>query len=196
MKKIPTLFQRTARGPLVVDQLTPGCEWVAAGEGWATRKLDGTCCLIRGDKLFKRRAFKSSENPPEDFEMVDFDAYTGTTYGWVPVGDGPEDQYHREAFDPLAVRGFDGTYELVGPKVQGNPEGFYAHILVAHELLSLLGDAGPSSEIPPRDFAGIRAYLDGRDIEGIVFHHPDGRMVKIKGRDFGLVRPVREPALR
>lgn len=44
-------------------------------------------------------------------------------------------------------------------------------------------------EQPPRDFDGLRAWLDGKDIEGIVFHHPDGRMAKIKLRDFGLRRP-------
>jgi hypothetical protein len=26
------------------------------------------------------------------------------------------------------------------------------------------------------------------DIEGLVFHHPDGRMAKIKLRDFGMKR--------
>ena len=28
------------------------------------------------------------------------------------------------------------------------------------------------------------------DIEGIVWHHPDGRMAKIKRRDFGLSWPI------
>jgi hypothetical protein len=37
----------------------------------------------------------------------------------------------------------------------------------------------------PRDFDGLREYLAGKDIEGIVWHHSDGRMAKIKLRDFG-----------
>lgn len=37
-------------------------------------------------------------------------------------------------------------------------------------------------------WAGLRSYLANKDIEGIVWHHPDGRMVKIKGKDFGLKR--------
>ena len=71
----------------------------------------------------------------------------------------------------------DGTYELCGPKVQGNPEGFAVHTLVCHGAM-MLSDS-------PRDYAGLRTYLaDGR-IEGIVWHHSDGRMVKIKAKDFG-----------
>jgi len=35
---------------------------------------------------------------------------------------------------------------------------------------------------------GLREWFKGRDIEGLVFHHPDGRMAKIKKRDFGLKR--------
>jgi hypothetical protein len=34
----------------------------------------------------------------------------------------------------------------------------------------------------------LKAYLAYKDIEGIVWHHSDGRMVKIKGKDFGLKR--------
>ncbi|MFM9701120.1 hypothetical protein ACKI2D_48545, partial [Streptomyces europaeiscabiei] len=31
-------------------------------------------------------------------------------------------------------------------------------------------------------------YLSTHDVEGIVWHHPDGRMAKIKGTDFGIKR--------
>jgi len=48
---------------------------------------------------------------------------TGKEVGWVPAGDGPEDQWHREAFEPqLGLP--DGTYELVGPSIQGNAEHY------------------------------------------------------------------------
>ena len=40
----------------------------------------------------------------------------------------------------------------------------------------------------PRTFDGIREFLAPLDIEGIVFHHPDGRMVKIRKDDYGLNR--------
>jgi len=40
----------------------------------------------------------------------------------------------------------------------------------------------------PRTFDGIRGFLETMDIEGLVFHHPDGRMAKIKKRDYGQQR--------
>jgi len=72
-----------------------------------------------------------------------------------------------------------GTYELCGPKVQGNPEGFSEHRLIrhGHEVIRDLDDASC-------DFDSLRAWLQAHEWEGIVWHHPDGRMAKLKRRDF------------
>jgi len=180
MKKIISLFQRNYDGDrLVRDEVVPGAEWVLAGEGVATRKLDGTCCMIRGGKLFKRYEAKAGKNPPPDFEAAnEVDPTTGKQQGWRPVGDGPEDLYHREAM--LNSPGLsDGTYELIGPKIQGNPEHFPVHTLCSHD------DPHLRMPGPERNFAAIRAWLEAHDFEGIVWHHDDGRMVKIKRKDFG-----------
>ena len=181
MQKVPTLFERDWAGDRsrVTREIHHGCEWVAAGEGHPTRKLDGTCCMIRDGALFKRRELRKGENAPPAFEAVGFDEETGKTVGWVPVGDGPEDKYHREAFHGPSI---DGTYELVGPKVQGNPEKWANHQLVAHGSLEL-----QLSNVP-RDYEGLSSFLAEHDYEGIVWHHPDGRMAKIKARDFGIKR--------
>lgn len=150
------------------------------GEGVATRKYDGACCLVRGSKLFKRYEVGRGKKPPAAFEAAsEVDPATGKQQGWLPVGDGPEDRWFREAMSDFESLG-DGTYELVGPKVQGNPENFGFHTLVRHGR-HLLHDC-------PRDYAGLKAYLDKAGIEGVVWHHDDGRMVKIKAKDFGLVR--------
>jgi hypothetical protein len=181
VQKILSLFQRNYDGDrLVRNEVVPGAEWVIAGEGKATRKFDGTSCLIRSGQLYKRYDARAGKTPPAGFEPAqpEPDEHTGHWPGWVPVGDGPDDRWHREAF--AASMAMDGTYELVGPKVQGNPEHFPVHELVEHGAV-VLDDA-------PRDFDGLRRYLAERDIEGIVWHHPDGRMVKIKGKDFGLKR--------
>ena len=182
MKKIPTMFERDWNGDRsrVIDQIHPGCEWVQAGEGIATRKIDGTSCFIRDSKLYKRRELRLGDMQPVDFELVDHDEETGKTVGWVPVGDGPEDRWHREALFANHPRLKNGTYELVGPKVQGNPEGVSEHLLIPHD-----NTGGYSC---PRTFSGLREWIEGQDIEGIVFHHPDGRMAKIKKRDFGFKR--------
>lgn len=183
MKKIISLFQRNYDGDrLVRNEVVPGAEWVLAGEGVATQKYDGTCCLVRNGSLFKRYEVKPGGKPPAGFEPAnDVDEATGKQQGWLPVGDGPEDRWHREAFAADAC--CDGTYELCGPKVQGNPERLETHGLLSHAHAKQFTEC-------PRDFDGIREYLRTAAIEGIVWHHPDGRMVKIKAKDFGLKRPT------
>jgi hypothetical protein len=187
MKKIPTLFERDWKGDRsrVIDAVNQECAWVFFGEGIATRKIDGACCMVRGGQFFKRRELRMLDAMPDGFERADYDPLTERVYGWVPVGDGPEDQWFREAFTG-ADRWPDGTYELIGPKVQGNPERSRFHLMIRHG--GKHGPSGPIEPQPPRDFAGLRAWMTDRDIEGIVWHHPDGRMAKLKLRDFGLRR--------
>jgi hypothetical protein len=180
VEKIISLFQRNYdTDRLVRDEVVPGAEWVLHGEGVATVKWDGTSCLVRDGLLFKRYDAKPGRTPPDGFEMSgEPDPVTGRVQGWVPVGEGPNDRWHREAFHQEQ----DGTYELCGPKVQGNPHRLNAHVLLPH---------GREYTSPfERTFEGIKNYLSENGIEGIVWHHPDGRMVKIKRRDFGLAWPV------
>ncbi len=174
------MFERDWTGDKsrVIDKVKEGCEWVFAGEGIATRKIDGTSCLVRDSRLYKRREVRPGDPLPEGFEMADHDLETGKFIGWLPVTDAKDDKWHREAFNQAYP---EGTYELVGPKIQGNPEMYDNHILVSHRETGTLPDA-------PRTFTGLKEYLAGKDIEGIVFHHPDGRMAKIKLKDFGLKR--------
>lgn len=185
MKKIPTIFERDWNGDRsrVVDKINPAAQWVFDGEGVPTRKLDGTCCMIRGGVLYKRREATEedyqNERVPKGFEVADHDFETHKIVGWVPVSTGNEDRWHREAFS-ISNDWRDGTYELVGPKVQGNSERSEHHTLIPHwvELLQII-------EPFERTFEEIDTFLGCHDMEGIVFHHPDGRMAKIKGRDFG-----------
>lgn len=190
MRKIISLFQRNYDGDrLVRDELVPGAEWVVAGEGVATIKWDGTATMVRGGILYRRYDAKRGKTPPAGFVAAqDPDPITGHWPGWLPVGDGPQDKWHRAALsaheDAYSASPKDGTYELCGWHIQGNPYGLAADILIRHGE-DVLEDA-------PRDFEGIRRYLDQHAIEGIVWHHPDGRMVKIKARDFGLPWPRKE----
>jgi hypothetical protein len=178
VKKIISLYQRNYDVDRSVrDEIVLGAEWVIAGEGTATRKWDGTCCMVRGGRLFKRYEVKPGKTPPPDFEPAnDVDENTGKQQGWRPVGFGPEDAFHREAFTGTEP---DGTYELVGPKVQGNPEGVERHTLIPH---------GRHPIDAPRTFAALREWFKTAGIEGVVWWHPDGRMVKIKAKDFGIHR--------
>ena len=196
MQKIPTIFERDWNGDRsrVVDAPHKDCGWVFAGEGIASRKLDGACCMVRDGELFKRRELKQGQPAPIAFEPVSTDDETGKTVGWMPVGDGPDDKWFRAAFDDASRiaetnlgHGLpDGTYEAVGPHHQGGIEkDFPADTLANHRAPALWLDA-PTE----RTFQSLRDWLGGQDIEGVVFHHTDGRMAKIKLRDFGLKRGV------
>lgn len=179
MRKIPTLFLRDPDNRAhVLPEVNLGCEWVLDGEGVATIKYDGTCTMFDGERWWARREVKPGKTPPPGWVEVDADEVTGKRVGWEPI----EQSSFAKAFD-TAVRPPDlkagETFELVGPKVNGNPHGFPDHLLVRH-------GADHAVDLP-RDFEGLKAWLaavvDG-SAEGIVWHHPDGRRAKLKVRDF------------
>ena len=177
MKKIPTIFARDFEGDpsRVLPLQNPDCAWVFDGEGTATRKFDGTCCMFDGQAWWKRREVKPGKAEPDGFLLADEDSTTGKRVGWMPVD--AADKWHLEAIAAMSDQPAPGTYELCGPKVQGNPEAFSGHVLVAH--------AAAEECDCPRDFDGLKDWLSACPFEGVVFHHPDGRMAKIKRRDFG-----------
>ena len=178
MNKIPTVFLRDpADRRRTLDQVHPDCRWVLAGEGTPTRKYDGTCVLLDEDGTWwARREVRPGRARPPGYRPVETDEVTGKTVGWEPIANSPYAAYHAEALATLRAGG-PGTYELIGPRVNGNPESVPAHQLVRHADAEVLDT--------PRDFAGLRAWLLAHPrFEGIVWHHPDGRRAKLKHRDF------------
>lgn len=187
MQKIISLFQRNYESDrLVRDEVTPGAEWVIAGEGIATRKWDGTCCRIKDSILYKRYDAKNGKTPPPGFEPAqEPDPVTGHWPGWLPCHiNEAADKWFCEGFAALCEESNGnpdgGTYELLGPRVNGNPDKFRKHTMIKHGADRLAG--------VPITFDGLKLWPSSRDIEGIVWHHPDGRMVKIKGKDFEIKR--------
>jgi hypothetical protein len=179
MKKLSTLFKKDPNDlGRVIDEVNPENEW-ALTEGVATRKFDGTAAAIIDGNLYKRYDVKKGRQvPPNAIPCQEPDAITGHWPHWVKCN--PDtDKYFYEAFENLDSWE-DGTYELCGPKVQGNPEKFSKHILVRHGIEVM--------NIPDRTFDAIKSLLSIMEVEGIVFHHPDGRMCKIRKSDFGFKR--------
>ncbi len=185
MNKIPTLFMRDFGGnpKYVTREYNPDCFWVRDGEGTPTRKYDGTCVMLDSDgKWWARREVKRGKNPPANYQPLSVDSVTGKTMGWEPIERSAFAKYHAEcvlADYPDLL--FPGTYELIGPKINGNPEGAHKHVLIPHQYATLLAGC-------PRNFDGLSVYLPERaarfNCEGVVWHHPDGRMAKLKARDF------------
>lgn len=177
MKKIPTIYKRDPNDRShVTDEINPECQWVFDGEGVATRKYDGTCVKI--DKFgyaWARREIKKDKPIPPGFETAEFDEVTGKTVGWVPAFESSfykflvEAQKNQPGLEP-------GTYELIGPKINGNPENTSVHYLQSHTTAAEWFVKGWS----PRDYV---EHAKRWGHEGVVWHHPDGRMAKLKVRD-------------
>lgn len=185
MKKTPTVYQRTADRRHVTDEVTPGCEWVLAGEGTPTRKIDGVCVMLDADgQWWARREVKPGKTSPPGFVESEHDDVTGKTVGWEPIAQSSFVKFWAEALSS----GIDfqpGTYELIGPKINGNPEKRDIHLLVNHGspglwVLDEVGIVDYASEPP----AALIAMAREQGWEGIVWHHPDGRMAKLKVRDY------------
>lgn len=183
MEKIPTIFERGDNFK-VTDKVKEGCEWVFAGEGDPTEKLDGTNVrlTIRSGKCVR---LEKRRNPSKIQKSV------GIIDGWYVDADefSPEDKWIYEAMKNTDVKHWtDGEHscEALGPKIQGNGLKLTKHLCVPFNI-----------EIPkyhdiPLSYSGMKEYLANLEsiyspdnfAEGIVFHHPDGRRAKIKRKDF------------
>jgi len=203
MKKIPSIFKRNYDGDrLVRPELVEGCEWVLEEKVTPTEKFDGTSCMIENGLLYKRRDRRMDKRtgkpkpapagwvPCEDAP----NEHTGHWPGWLEVGLDPDDKWHLEASSYIPDDTSNGTYELVGPKIQGNPYKLERHALWKHGSKTL-GFFIPD-QTPKTLFDTIyNLFLVRPEFEGIVMYHPDGRMAKIKRKDFGLPWPVKEAAV-
>ena len=182
MKKLSTLFKKNPENlGRVINEINPENEW-ALKFGIPTRKFDGTSCAIINGELYKRFDLKKGRTLPKNaIPCQEADKITGHHPHWVLCDRSDKsNKYHFEAFDKY--NDFtDGTYELCGPKIQGNPEKLPNHCLIKHGFHRLT--------LKFFDFESVRYYLETKNIEGIVFHHlTDGRMCKIRKSDFGIKR--------
>lgn len=181
MEKIPTLFKRDPNDMRsVTEEVDPRCQWVLDGEGLATRKYDGTCVMFdeHGD-WWARREVKPGKTPPPNYQAISTDPNTGKIMGWEPIEQSP----FAKAFSEVDTDYMEpGTYELCGPKINGNPEGFEKHTLIKHsEAEKFETDGRPQSFDTINDL--ILTHHLAFNMEGVVWHHPDGRMAKLKARD-------------
>jgi hypothetical protein len=185
MRKIKTLFEKDPDNlGRVINKLREENKWILEGF-FATRKYDGTAVAIINGELYKRFDLKPGRNLPDGaIPCQDPDATTGHYPHWVPCDRSKKaDRWAFEAFDALESKE-SWTYELCGPKINGNREKFDSHVLVPHGRNIL--------HIDDVSFDAIKEYLSdpSHDIEGIVFYDKGftGKMCKIRKKDFGIKR--------
>lgn len=191
MKKISTLYKKDPSDlGRIINEINPENQWVFEGEAIATRKFDGTSTAIINGELYKRYDVKKGRQIPEGaIPCQEADTITGHHPHWLICDvNKQEDKYFFEGLQQTLVNMSlpvlpDGTYELVGEKVQNNPERITGHLLVRHGIETI--------DLLSLDFEYLKEYLSNpdNDIEGIVFHHKsDNRMCKLRKSDFGIKR--------
>lgn len=187
MNKIPTMFKRDpVDRSRVLMEVHPDCQWVLDGDGIAHRKYEGTCVMLDDNfEWWARREVKEGKTPPENYLYISTDPNSGAQMGYEPIAQSSFVKAHLEAVKSMPGKKFlPGTYELIGPKINANPEGVKVHTLIKHSETETYGATGR-----PRTLEAIKKLTIALGLEegweGLVFHHQDGqRMAKIKFRDF------------
>lgn len=181
MKKMKSLFKRQFENYKVakcLNEVEPECKWVLEGKGYATEKLDGTCCLIKDGKIYRRYDYKIGRKLPTGAIpcQEQADLITGHFPHWLLcTKEDNNAKYHLEAFNRQNNLE-NGTYELIGKHINNNPYQLENDILVKHGSIIL--------QNVPRSYEGIKNYLKEHYIEGIVFYD-NSKMCKVKRSDFG-----------
>lgn len=209
MKKMPIIFDmtfnedgdrevihtiRTEIRNLVNSTLAEGKRIVP------TFKRDGTAVFCDADgNWFTRRAVKTGKQAPEGFIALETDPNTGTTFGWEPKDASPMKKFLNKAIEKFiqdngAEPPRNTTFELLGPKINGNPEHVDSEELRIHgnekatdfpTIQEILVNNEPFEMLKPI-FTDFRA----RHIEGVVFWtaDEDGNLIeprfKVRCKDF------------
>jgi hypothetical protein len=187
MEKIPTIFDRNWEGNRGVIEhyvIDP-----AKFEGaMATEKLDGTNVrlTVRNHILVR---LEKRRNPNQRQKVQ------GITEPWYVDADEyePSDKILWDAAhhtDLSMVPDGEWSGEAVGPKIQGNPLHLEQHTVVLFSLPAVREML--KFEHVPTTCEELKRWLPEQEskfgnhckIEGIVWHCPDGSMMKIKTRDF------------
>lgn len=186
MRKILTIFERDWEGNRkILPQLIVDFDFKSAV---ATEKLDGMNIrvTVRNEKAVR---VEKRRNPSK------IQKQNGIVHPWYVDAheSDPQDKWIFDAVkntDLTEVPDGEWSAEAIGKNIQGNPlnlkknQIFFFSIPFWRSRITL--------EDVPTDFDEIRVYLSTQKskignnclMEGIVWHHPNGDMVKIKRKDF------------
>lgn len=210
MKKIKTLFKKDPKDlSKTIPELHPDNLWVKKDDIFIERKYNGTSCAVIKDtfykrydaKLFKRKKGKKiyftekevkRKIPQNSIPCQDPDPITGHWPHWIPVlSFENENKYHVEGYNNTLREKKEikeGTYELCGPKINGNPENFKKHLLIPHiteNHFPINMDYLFEPDSPQVLYEKLKAFLLFLDIEGfIIYHKNEDKLCKIRKNDF------------
>lgn len=181
MNKISTIFKRDEQTKRVTPILDSWAEGFNFSEAIATEKIDGTNVrlTVRNHILVR---LEKRRNPTK------IEKYKGIVEPWYV------DAYETEANDKYMWESAkntdlsfleDGEWsaEAVGPKIQGNPLNLTAHRVFFFTHPDV--EKQLQFENVPTTYEELKIWMPQQKshvginsgIEGIVWHHPNGRMV-------------------
>ena len=187
MRKIPTIYKRVEN--YVIDELVPGVEWVFGENVIPRYKWDGIAIYFDGNSWFARRSVKANTFFPIDFVPVETDHITSKVFGWLPI---QQFSLYKSFLEAIEHEPFEndlynrkysytpGTYELIGPKINCNPENMSLHRLVSHTHSPILDNLNQIEY----SFVNFKKVLQHIPCKGVVWYGPNGELAKLKGKDF------------
>ena len=196
MKKIPTILPKD---PSDLGKVVSGK--VMDGIVSFRLKIDGTSCMIKDGKPYCRFDVKTIKNkkgvktvismeelinkiPEGAIACQEPDSKSGHWPHWIPVTDAPEHKYIKEGFENL-FNPVDGTYECIGPKLQGNPHNVDKHLWVAHFSDLLIFDLNEDGWRKDA-FEFFNKFFKEFHWEGLVAYDKNNVPIgKIRRSDFG-----------
>lgn len=198
MKKIPSVFMRKHKSSEAdVNRINPECQWVfdRSVPIIVTVKRDGTAMLRKDGQWYQRRVVKIDVGtdmsmlqlpdrfqPAQTMPTYDQENYRYEFPGWVPLAEQFRDYMLEAGVERIDE---DGTYELCGPKINGNPERLEKHQLFKHGYEEI-----GISPLLERSAASFIEIVKLTRAEGIVIYSADDCMAKIRRREFGFDWPI------
>lgn len=184
MKRPPCAFVRNEQTGLATIQ--PAVPWFAQGHGFATRKWDGIPYLIEwSDEHSAYLAYRGVTLDPDEPIPIKLkqtsDAGVVPVTGWISVGNAESPLFETITADIQAGRKFaPGTYELCGPGIKDNHEGFDQVGLIKHDLITYLRC--------PRVLDDLIMFMIQHPSEGLVWKYGE-QYCQLTRHDVGLPWP-------
>lgn len=188
MKKIPALLVIDHPTHEVLDTINPAARFIfSATNVVATVKRDGQAMKLTDDGAWlTRRAVKDGKTTPAGFVAEQHDPNTGTTFGWEPVEQSSVIKAFKDALAHHDGELNPGTFELAGPKIQGNPEKLAHHVLFVHgsevsefpNLAEIAAADSPKSVLLP-----LFTQFRDNGVEGVVLWADGVPAVKVRVKD-------------